>query len=286
MNAATERLEFAPPATPGVLRALLLALLAHGLLVAALTWGVQWKRDAQQLSAEAELWAAVPQEAAPAEPPPVPAPPVPEPIKPPPPAPQPAPQPAPEPPKVDITLEREKQRVQKQKLLDQQKQQEKRKQEKLRQDQLKAEKLKQALAEKAKRAEEKKKEELQAKQLEAQRDRNLKRMTGMAGASGNANATGNALKSAGPSASYAGRIRARIKPNIVFTEDLRDNPTAEVEVRTAPDGTIVGRKITQSSGVKEWDDAVIKAIDKTQILPRDIDGSMPPALLLVFRPKD
>ena len=111
-------------------------------------------------------------------------------------------------------------------------------------------------------------------------------MTGMAGASGSANASGTALRSAGPSASYAGRIRARIKPNIVFTEELQGNPTAEVEVRTAPDGTIVGRKVTQSSGVKEWDEAVLKAIDKTQVLPRDIDGSMPSALLLVFRPKD
>jgi len=280
MNAAAERLEFAPPTTPGLLRALLLALLAHGLLVAALTWGVQWKRDAQQLSAEAELWAALPQEAAPPEPLPPP-PPAPEPVRQPP-----APPPVVEPPKVDIALEREKQRLQKQKQLELEKQQEKLQQEKLRQEQLKAEKLKQAQADKAKLAQEKKKAEKETKRLEAQRLQNLQRMAGMAGATGGANASGIALKSAGPSASYAGRIRARIKPNIVFTEELQGNPTAEVEVRTAPDGTIVGRKVTQSSGVKEWDEAVLKAIDKTQVLPRDIDGSMPSALLLVFRPKD
>ena len=280
MNAAAERLEFAPPTTPGLLRALLLALLAHGLLVAALTWGVQWKRDAQQLSAEAELWAALPQEAAPPEPLPPP-PPAPEPVRQPP-----APPPVVEPPKVDIALEREKQRLQKQKQLEREKQQEKLQQEKLRQEQLKAEKLKQAQADKAKLAQEKKKAEQETKRLEAQRLQNLQRMAGMAGATGGANASGIALKSAGPSASYAGRIRARIKPNIVFTEELQGNPTAEVEVRTAPDGTIVGRKVTRSSGVKEWDDAVLKAIDKTQVLPRDIDGSMPSALLLVFRSKD
>ena len=279
MNAAAERLEFTPPATPGLLRALLLALLAHGLLVAALTWGVQWKRDAQQLSAEAELWAAVPQEAAAPEPPPLP--PAAEPVQQPP-----APPPEVEPPKVDIALEREKQRLQKQKQLELEKQQEKLQQEKLRQEQLKAEKLKQAQADKAKLAQEKRKAEQEAKRLDAQRQQNLQRMAGMAGATGGANASGTALKSAGPSASYAGRIRARIKPNIVFTEELQGNPTAEVEVRTAPDGTIVGRKVTQSSGVKEWDDAVLKAIDKTQVLPRDSDGSMPSALLLVFRPKD
>ena len=281
MKAAAERLEFAPPTTPGLLRALLLALLAHGLLVAALTWGVQWKRDAQQLSAEAELWAALPQEAAPPEPPP--APPAAEPVQR-----APATPPVVEPPKVDIALEREKQRLQKQKQLELEKQQEKLRQDKLRLEQLKADKLKQAQADKAKLAQEKKKAEQDAKRLEAQRQQNIQRMTGMAGASGsaNANASGTALKSAGPSASYAGRIRARIKPNIVFTEELQGNPTAEVEVRTAPDGTIVGRKVTRSSGVKEWDEAVLKAIDKTQVLPRDIDGSMPSALLLVFRPRD
>lgn len=292
MNAAAERLEFAPPATPGLLRALLLALLAHGLLVAALTWGVQWRREARQLSAEAELWAAIPQEAAPPAPPPEPPPAqaAPEPVPPPP-----APPPEVEPPKVDIALEREKQRLQmqKQKQLELERQQEKLKQEKLRQEQLKAdklkaEKLKQAQADKAKAAQDKKKAEQDAKRVEALRQQNLQRLAGMAGASGNANAnaTGTALKSAGPSASYAGRIRARIKPNIVFTEELPGNPTTEVEVRTAPDGTIVGRKVTKTSGVKEWDEAVLKAIDKTQILPRDVDGSMPSSLLLVFRPKD
>ena len=277
MNAASERLEFAPPAAPGVLRALVLALLAHALLLIALTWGVQWKRDRQIDSVEAELWAAVPQEAAAPMPPPTPPEPEPEPIKPPP-----APPPVAQPPKVDIALEREKLRLQKQKQLELEKQQELQR-ERLRQEQLKAEKLK---AEKLKQVQEKKKTAQEAKQLEAQRQQNLQRMTGTAGASGSANATGNALKSAGPSPSYAGRIRARIKPNIVFTQDLSGNPTAEVEVRTAPDGTIVGRKITQPSGVKEWDEAVLKAIDKTQVLPRDIDGRVPPMLDISFRPKD
>lgn len=279
MNAAAERLEFAPPATSGRLRALLLALLAHGVLVAALTWGVQWKRDAQQPSFDAELWATAPQEAAPPAPPP--APPAPEPVQHPP-----APQPVVEPPKVDIALEREKQRLQKIKQLELEKQQEKLRQEKLRQDQLKADRLKQALADKAKLAREKQRAEQETQRLEALRQQNLQRMAGMAGATGSVSAQGNALKSAGPSASYAGRIRARVKPNIVFTQDIAGNPTAEVEVRTAPDGTIVGRTITRPSGLPEWDDAVLKALDKTEVLPRDIDGSMPSRLLLVFRPKD
>lgn len=280
MHAAADRLEFAPPATPGVVRAFLLALLAHGLLVAALTWGVQWKREAQIISAEAELWAAVPVAAAPRleEPPP-------EPVRPEKPEPVPPPAPMPEPvvapPKVDIALEQEKKRIQKQKQLALEQQQEKAKEAKL-----KADKLKQALAEKTKLAQEKKLAEQQARQLAALREKNLQRMAGLAGASGSTSSSGTALKSAGPSASYAGRVIARVKPNIVFTEAISGNPTAVVEVRTSPDGTIIARKLTQSSGMKEWDEAVLRAIDKTEVLPRDTDGRVPNPLVISFRPKD
>lgn len=288
MHAAADRLEFAPPATPGVVRALLLALLAHGLLVAALTAGVQWKREAQTIAAEAELWAAVPVAAAPRlqEP-------LPEPVQPEKPEPvtqaPPPPKPVVAPPKVDIALEQEKQRLQKQKQLALEQQQEKLKQARLQQEKAleekrKADQLKQALA--AKLAQEKKLAEQQAKQLQAQREKNLQRIAGLAGASGASGATGKALQSAGPSASYAGRVIARVKPNIVFTEDISGNPTALIEVRTSADGTIISRKLTQSSGVKAWDDAVLRAIDKTEVLPRDTDGRVPSPLLISFRPKD
>ena len=62
MNTAADRLEFAPPPTPGLLRAVGLAIIAHGFLVAALTWGVSWKQSPSTLSAEAELWSAIPQQ--------------------------------------------------------------------------------------------------------------------------------------------------------------------------------------------------------------------------------
>jgi len=197
-----------------------------------------------------------------------------------------------QPPKVDIALEQEKQRKLKQRELEQQKLKaeqaklEKAKLEKIKQEKAKADKLKQDLADKAKREQIKKQEALQAKQLEAQRQKNLQRIAGLAGASGGPSATGTALKSAGPSASYAGRIKARIKPNIVFTEDINGNPTAEVKVRTAPEGSIIGRKLLKSSGNKAWDDAVLRAIDKTEALPRDTDGRVPPVLVISFRPKD
>jgi len=91
----------------------------------------------------------------------------------------------------------------------------------------------------------------------------------------------------GPSASYGGRIRARIKPNIAFdASSMTDNSSAEVKVSCAPDGTIIGRVLVKSSGNDAWDNAVLKSIDKTEILPRDVDERVYCPLLLVFRPHD
>lgn len=121
---------------------------------------------------------------------------------------------------------------------------------------------------------------------EKQRQENIKRAMGLAGATGGADAKGTAQKASGPSASYGGKVRAKVKPNIVFTEDISGNPTAEVEVRTALDGSIISQRLIKSSGNKAWDDAVIKAIIRTETMPRDVDGRVPTPMILEFRPKD
>lgn len=299
MNAIAHN-EFAPPPTGGFGRSLSFALFMHLLLLAAITWGVHWKTEPNTLSASAELWSAVPAEAAPAANEPEPSPP--EPVKSPEPVqkvetkPEPKPEPKPAPPKVNDAAEREAADIALKKEKEKKKIEEKKAAELEKKKKLEKEKLEK---EKAKELEKKKKEEATAKAKEdskkaaaeekraaALRNENLKRMQGMAGASGDENAKGTALKSSGPSASYAGRIRARIKPNITFTEDVAGNPKAEVEVRTSPDGTILSRKLLSSSGNKSWDEAVLKAIDKTVTLPRDEDGRVPPVLEISFRPKD
>lgn len=284
MNAAADRLDFVPPPSPGLTRALGLAVLAHALLLAALTWGVSWKRDTEIPAVEAELWSSIPQQAAPKL---VEVPPEPEPeLKPAPPPPQADPGPS----AAEIALAREKERKRKEKLEQEQRLKEKLALEKKRQQEKQAQDKKAAEEKKKQELEAQKKDKLkeqqEAQKLEKQRQENLKRMAGLAGASGSPNASGSALKSSGPSASYAGRIIGRVKPNIVFTEDIVGNPSAEVEVRTAPDGTIVGRKLLKSSGSRAWDEAVLKALDKTEVLPRDTDGRVPPALVITFRPRD
>jgi colicin import membrane protein len=113
---------------------------------------------------------------------------------------------------------------------------------------------------------------------ERARQENLKKMLADLG--------GPSLSSAGPSAGYAGRIKARIKPNIVFTEAISGNPLAVVDVRTSPDGRITGKTMRTSSGVPAWDDAVMRAIDRTEVLPLDENGKIPAVLQIEFRPND
>jgi len=278
MPSAYDRNDFVPTCDAGSVRAFTLALLAHGLLIAALTWGVNWKRSDQSVSFEAELWSNVAQEAAPA---PAPPPPPPEPavVK----APEVQPPPAPD---VDIALEQEKKRKQ----LEQQKKAEAlAEKEKEKVLQAKEDLAKRKALEDAKKLEARKqeaKEETNKAALEKQRRENIARTMGLAGAPGTDNAAGSAQKSSGPSASYGGKVRARVKPNIVFTDTIEGNASAEVEVKSSPTGSIMSQRLVKSSGNKAWDAAVINAIIKTETMPRDMDGRVPSPMILEFRPRD
>ncbi|NBT10657.1 MAG: cell envelope integrity protein TolA, partial [Betaproteobacteria bacterium] len=117
---------------------------------------------------------------------------------------------------------------------------------------------------------------------EAARQENLARIKGMAGATGGAESSGNAAQSSGPSAGYAGRIKARIKPLIVYPDSLPGNPVAEVEVRLAPSGAIVGQRLLRKSESPEWDAAVMRALEKAEMLPRDVDGRVPSVIVIQF----
>ena len=236
-----------------------LALVVHGLLVAALAVGVHW-RASEPEGVEAELWAAVPQIAAPKAVEPEPAPVVrPEPPKP---LPVPKPEPAPD---AQIAIEKAKR-------------------EEL--DRKKKEQAEQLAERQRQEQEDKRKKQLEDQKVAALREQNLKRMLGQAGATGEPTSTGQASKDAGPPADYLGRVRARIKPNVSFPDTLAGNPEVEIEVRLAPDGTIVSSRVTKASGAKEWDDAVLRAIEKTAVLPRNTDGRVWSPLTIVYRPRD
>ncbi|MHB1200437.1 MAG: cell envelope integrity protein TolA [Polaromonas sp.] len=295
MPSAADRLDFGPPRDAGSLRAFGLALLVHALLIAALTWGINWKRGDRAVSFEAELWSSVPQQAAPklVEAPPPPPPPPPQ---------APVVKVAPPLPEVDIALEQEKKRKQ----LQQQKDAEAQaalkaeraaeklkaelqaKKEKEKAQQAKEDLARRKAAEEAKKAQAKEQEQKKLAEAAAEKQRQdaLKRMMGLAGATGGADAKGSAQKSSGPSASYGGKVQAAVRPNVVFTDEIVGNPVAKIEVRLTLDGTIISQRLVKSSGNKAWDDAAIKAVIRTSTLPRDVDGRVPTPMILEMRPKD
>ncbi len=312
MNQAVLAHEFAPPHKHSDRKAFVFSVGVHLLLVAALTWGVSWSTRDNSVAVEAELWQATPVLAAPklVEP-----------------EPTPVVQDKPRPNKSEVAkpvdnsqaikeaqlataklkkLEQEKieqdrqarillenERLKKEKLLKEKAEKEKAEKEKIEKEKAEKEKL-----EKDKKAKEKadqqkanndaaRKNDAEDKKLAALRQEQLKRMAGMAGASGSADSTGTALHSGGPSAGYAGRIKGRVKPNIIYPDiSASENPMAEVSVRVSPDGTIIGKKLTRPSGNAAWDAAVLKAIDKTERFPRDIDGTVPSEIIITFKPNE
>ncbi len=280
-----------PQRPDGMGRGAMMALLIHLGLLIALAFGVSW-RSSEPTGSSAELWAAVPQVAAPAAVTPLPPPPPMPKVEPKPePKVEPKVEPPPPPPKpdtreADIAIEKAK-AAEKEK----REELERERLEREKMEQLKAEKLEREKAAKAEREKIDKEKREAAAQAAAEavrdaklREENLKRMLGQAGATGAPQSTGTAQRDAGPSASYAGKIIARVRPNIVLTDSVPPSLRAEVEVRAAPDGTITGRRLIKSSGNPTWDDAVLRAIDRTGELPKDDNGRVPSSMVIGFTP--
>lgn len=279
MNAALR-----PPESAGMGRGFAFAVIAHALLFVALSAGVSW-RSQPTAAAEAELWAAVPVAAAPkAEEPP----------------PEPPPQAEPDrraqqQKAVEEAAEREaelavaRDRARKER----EKREEAERQKKAAEAKAEKERLAKLEKEKADKAE-KDKQAKAAKdadanreaKLDAMRQEQLRRIQGMAGATGGPTATGTAAHSAGPSASFGGRIKARIKPLIIYTDPGGPEPYVSIRVTALPDGRILQVTVTRASTNPDWDRAVLRAFEKAETLPRDQDGKVPSPIELDFKPRE
>lgn len=262
--AQAQRSDFFPPRVQGTARALSWALLAHLLLLGALTWGVSWKREASLATIEAELWSTLPQQAAPklVE--------VPRPIAPP----APKIQAQPEPPAVKepvIAVEKEKPKP----LLKVPPKSEPKVED---QPKTKAQTKPEPKITTNKALEEKK----LADQKETERQKNIERMAGLAGASGAQNAQGAAKQSSGMATGWDARVKARVNPQINYSGDRAGLKDLELSISILPDGTIAGRpRIVKSSGNAQWDNAVASAFEKAESLPRDANGKLPPSPFLL-----
>lgn len=254
-------------------QSLSLAGLVHLLLFAFLVIGVQWQ-SSETVAVEAEIWDLTTREAAPL--PVAPEPPIEE------------PKPVVEPPKeIEKVVEKEDPEI----IIAQEK---KRKQlEKEKQVELEKQELKKAELELAKKkaAEEKKRLAREKAAQDKIFEENMRRLNGQVVKSGSGG-LGDALKSTGNNRgdpSYNAKVAAKIKSNTIYvvSDNSSNNPTVEFVIQLFPDGSLKGPiKKTKSSGVLAFDDAVAKAIEKSQPFPRDKSGEVPSSLNLVHRMKD
>ncbi|GJQ55819.1 MAG: hypothetical protein AMXMBFR31_25790 [Candidatus Desulfobacillus denitrificans] len=86
-------------------------------------------------------------------------------------------------------------------------------------------------------------------------------------------------------ADYIGRIKGKIKGNIVLPPDIKGNPEAIFDVVQLPSGEILSVKLKKSSGHAAYDNAIERAILKSSPLPKPEQGDLfSRSLELKFRP--
>lgn len=86
-------------------------------------------------------------------------------------------------------------------------------------------------------------------------------------------------------ASYANKIKTKIRSNVVLPAGITGNPEAIFDVVQLPSGDVISARLRQSSGNRAYDDAVERAILKSSPLPRpDRPEQFARELQLKFRP--
>ena len=75
---------------------------------------------------------------------------------------------------------------------------------------------------------------------------------------------------------WSDKVIKKVRANITFNADsFKGNKQTIIQVKLAPDGAILTRVMTSSSGDNAWDQAVLSAIDASQSLPKDDNGQFP-----------
>lgn len=278
-----------------------LALAVHAVFVLLLVFGVSWQTQ-HPAPVMVDLWESLPEaappEAQPPEPQPEPevAPPPPEPVKVPEPvkaepAPKAVVREAPAPKAPDIALEKKKADAERLK-------------------QLKAMQAAEEKAlEEAARAEAEVMKKARDKQLADQKKRELlrqmeeeelkQRMADEAAAnearqSKLAEARAAASKRQAEAARVVGQFRdmisAKVHGNTRLPDNLKGNPEVRCVVKLLPTGEVQSVRVTKSSGNTAYDEAVVRAIEKSSPLPlpddREARAAFVPELSFVHRPKE
>jgi colicin import membrane protein len=268
----------------------------HALLVAALWISVKWNVEPTG-AVVVELWGGPP--AGPAA--------APEPLVVAPPAAPVRSEPEPEKPDADIVLQQEKKRLEAERRLEEQRrleaerksqaEQKRREAESKRlaeeKNRLDAERRKQAEA-MAQAAERRREDERREAVRKAEEARMLAQAAGgspggsTAGSAGGRPGGTAAAGAGGGDASYAGQLIALIRPRIAFAvpENTPASVYAEFQVDLLPTGEILAVKKLKASGLPGYDEAVERAIRRTDPFPRKRDGTVERTVIIRFRPVD
>ena len=247
------------PEEPGKKYAMAFTFMVHAGLIAALFFGVQWKRSKPEVM-EVELWSSRPVPAVQvAEPPPPP----PEPVVKPEPKPEPKPIPKvePEPPKKpDIAIKEEKKP----------KPEPKKPEPKPEPPKPEPKKPEPKPEPKPKVPDFSKELSRETSELKPRPNNSAQQMANAAAAESEQRASSNkkGLKD------YAAKIRGKIRGNIVLTPNITGNPEAIFEVDQLPSGEVLAVKLKRSSGNKGLDEAIERAILKSSPLPKPDDPAL------------
>jgi colicin import membrane protein len=277
----------APATTSGRWPALLLAIIVNIVFIGVLFFSIRWQ-NRQPAPVTAELYAPAPKVAVaePTPPPPEPArPPEPPPItkpEPPPPPPKAVPKPEPkveqpDPRAVEIARKAkiEEERKAKEAAERERKEREKKEAEKREADKKKQDEQKRVAETRDRQAREAAELKAQAERERVARDAQQKAVEAETAARSRAEAD------------YIRRIQAKVKGNVTLPPDMSGNPEAIFEVVQLPTGEIIDAVLRKSSGVRAYDEAVQRAIQKSSPLPRpDRPELFQRSLTLKFRPQD
>jgi colicin import membrane protein len=84
---------------------------------------------------------------------------------------------------------------------------------------------------------------------------------------------------------YTEKIAHRVRANVVAPFMIRGNPLTVIAVTCAPNGALLSATVRHSSGNPQWDNAVLGAVEKSDPMPADINGTTPASFLITFRAK-
>jgi TonB family protein len=88
---------------------------------------------------------------------------------------------------------------------------------------------------------------------------------------------------ASASSGYMEKVLRRVRPNIIWSGKTSGLET-DVTVRCSPTGTLLSAQITRSSGNSSWDDAALRAVQRSDPMPLDSDGKTPASFKITLRP--